>query len=61
VTTVVGNGTGGYKDADDLLAAEVYGIEGLALSTDGKTLYLADGNRGDPLPYNRLRIINLTH
>jgi sugar lactone lactonase YvrE len=61
VTTVVGNGTAGYKDADDLLAAEVYGIEGLALSTDGKTLYLADGNRGDPLPYNRIRIVNLTH
>jgi hypothetical protein len=29
-------------------------------STDGKTLYLADGNRGDPLPYNRIRIIKLT-
>jgi sugar lactone lactonase YvrE len=61
VTTLVGDGTGGYKDADDLLAAQVYGIEGLALSADGKTLYLADGNRGDPLPYNRLRIVDLTH
>jgi hypothetical protein len=34
---------------------------GVALSTDGKTLYLADGNRGNPLPYNRIRIINLVH
>jgi sugar lactone lactonase YvrE len=61
VTTLVGDGTGGYKDADDLLAAQVYGIEGLALSADGKALYLADGNRGDPLPYNRVRIVDLTH
>lgn len=61
VTTFVGDGIAGYKDADDLLAAEVYGIEGLALSADGKTLYLADGNRGVPLPYNRIRIVNLTH
>jgi sugar lactone lactonase YvrE len=61
VTTLVGDGIAGYKDADDLLASEVYGIEGLALSADGKTLYLADGNRGVPLPYNRIRIVNLTH
>jgi len=61
VTTVVGNGTGGYKDADDLLAAEVYGLEGLCLSADGTLLYIADGNRGDPLPYNRIRTVNLTH
>ncbi|TMQ06243.1 MAG: hypothetical protein E6J91_38400 [Deltaproteobacteria bacterium] len=61
MTTVIGDGTAGYKDTDDLLAAELFGIEGLALSGDGKTLYIADGNRGNPLPYNRIRTVNLTH
>ncbi len=61
VTTVIGDGTAGYKDTDDLLAAELFGIEGLALSGDGKTLYIADGNRGNPLPYNRIRTVNLTN
>jgi glucose/arabinose dehydrogenase len=60
VTTLGGDGTGGYRDADDPLTAEVYGVEGIALSADGKTLCIADGNRGDPLPFNRIRIVNLT-
>jgi sugar lactone lactonase YvrE len=61
VETLVGDGIGGYKDADSLLAAEVYGLEGIAVSADGNTVYLADGDRGDPLPYNRIRVVNLTH
>ena len=59
VTTLVGDGIGGYKDADDPLAAEVFGIEGIALSADGQTLCIADGNRGNPVPFNRVRVVDL--
>ena len=35
VDTVAGDGIGGYLDADDRLAAELYGLEGVAVSPDG--------------------------
>lgn len=60
ITTIAGNGTGGWLDDDDPLQAKVYGIEGLALSPDGNTLYFSDGNRGESLPYNRVRMVNLS-
>jgi len=59
VDTIAGNGTGGYVDSDDRLAAEFYGLEGLAVVPDGSMAYVADGSRGDPLPYNRVRQIKL--
>jgi sugar lactone lactonase YvrE len=59
VDTVAGNGTGGYVDNDDRLASELYGLEGLAVVPDGSMLYVADGSRGDPVPYNRVRQIKL--
>lgn len=57
VETVVGDGMGGYEDSDDKLSAEIYGLEGLSLKPDGSRLYLADGGRGELVPYNRVRVV----
>lgn len=59
ITTIAGDGTGGYVDADDLLASKFYGLEGLAVSPDGSKLFVADGGRGEALPYNRVRVVKL--
>ena len=60
VDTIAGDGTGGYMDADDRLAAELYGLEGLTATSDGKTLYVADGSRGDDTePYHRVRVVTM--
>jgi DNA-binding beta-propeller fold protein YncE len=59
VDTIAGNGTGGFADGDDRLAAQFYGLEGLATVADGSKLYVADGGRGDELPYNRVRMIEM--
>lgn len=57
VTTIAGNGTGGYADSDDPLAAELYGLEGLTVAADGSLVVVADGARGEDAPYNRVRTI----
>lgn len=59
VDTIAGNGTGGHIDSDDRLASELYGLEGLAVTPDGSMVYVADGNRGDNLPYHRIRQVKL--
>lgn len=59
VSTVAGDGTGGAVDSDDLLAAELYGLEGIAVVPDGSMLYVADGSRGEAVSYNRVRQIKL--
>jgi sugar lactone lactonase YvrE len=59
VETVVGSGTGGYVDSDDLLGAQLFGLEGLAVTADGSMLFVADGGRGENVPYNRIRSVNL--
>jgi sugar lactone lactonase YvrE len=59
VDTIAGDGMGGYLDDDDRLASEVYGLEGLSVKPDGSMVYLADGTRGEALPYNRIRQINM--
>jgi DNA-binding beta-propeller fold protein YncE len=59
VTTIAGNGTGDHKDSESSLEAEFFGIEGVSVSGDGKTIYVADGNRGEDLPFNSIRIIKL--
>ena len=59
VTTVAGNGTAGWVDADTAAASELYGMEGLALDKPGTVLYIADGNRGEAVPYNRIRQVKL--
>jgi sugar lactone lactonase YvrE len=59
VRTVAGNGTAGFADGAGT-AAQFFGMEGLAVTADGKTIYLADGTGGDVLqPYHRLRKITL--
>jgi len=57
IVTVIGNGTAGYKDADEPLDAELYGLEGLNFNADASILYITDGNRGGTLPYNRIRFV----
>jgi sugar lactone lactonase YvrE len=59
VTTVAGNGMGGAVDNDDPLMSELYGLEGLAVVSDGSMLYVADGNRGEEVPFNRIRQVKL--
>jgi DNA-binding beta-propeller fold protein YncE len=59
VETVAGDGNGGWKDDDDRMAGEFFGLEGIAVTADGSMIYIADGNRGDPLPYNRIRQVKL--
>jgi DNA-binding beta-propeller fold protein YncE len=59
VTTVAGNGSGGRKDAENALEAQFYGLEGVSVTSDGKTVFVADGNRGESQPYNSIRIIKL--
>ena len=58
VTTVAGDGIGGWADGTGA-QARFYGQEGLAISADGKTLYVADGTGGGGDPYNRVRQISL--
>ena len=59
VVTIAGDGTGGYKDADDPLQGELYGLEGLAFNSDESLLYVADGSRGENVPFNRVRFLML--
>jgi hypothetical protein len=59
VETVAGNGTAGYADSDDPLAAQLYGLEGLGVTPDGSTVFVADGGRGEAVPYNRVRSVKL--
>jgi sugar lactone lactonase YvrE len=59
VTTVAGDGTGGFKDGPGA-QAQFWGQEGLTVTPDGKTLYVADGTGGqEGTPYNRLRKITI--
>ncbi len=64
VVTVAGAGgdTNGFQDGQGS-AARFAGQEGLALSADGKTLYVADGNGGTEVAaqtaYHRIRRVTL--
>ncbi len=57
VSTVAGDGTPGYKDDDNKAAGQFYGLEGIAAKSDGSLLFIADGTRGEDVPYNRIRMI----
>ena len=46
VSTIAGNGVAGFVDAEGT-AASFFGVEGFAITNDGKNLWLADGNNGD--------------
>jgi sugar lactone lactonase YvrE len=60
VTTVAGDGTGGFMDGAGNIA-EFFGQEGIAVSANGATIYVADGTGGSepPGPYHRIRKITI--
>jgi sugar lactone lactonase YvrE len=58
VETVAGTTTAGFNDGPGNTAL-FYGQEGIAVTADGKTLYVSDGNGGDGSAYNRLRVITI--
>lgn len=57
--TIAGDGQPGYIDNDDRLVARLYGLEGLCVKPDGSMVFVADGGRGEALPYNRIRSIKM--
>jgi sugar lactone lactonase YvrE len=57
--TIAGNGQPGYVDNDDRLAAQLYGLEGLCVKPDGSMVFVADGTRGEVVPYHRIRSIKM--
>ncbi len=57
VQTIAGDGTAGFRDADDPKQAQFYGLEGIDVR--GARLIVSDGNIGDGMPYNRIRVIRL--
>lgn len=59
VSTVAGTGEGGFLDNDDPLQAQLFGMEGLTAKADGSFVYVADGTRGESVPYNRVRMIEI--
>jgi len=60
VATVAGDGTEGFMNGAGNVA-QFYGQEGIAVSADGATIYVADGTLGGepPGPYNRIRKITV--
>ncbi len=60
VTTVAGDGTGGFMNGAGNVA-QFYGQEGIAVSANGATIYVADGTLGaePPGPYHRIRKITI--
>lgn len=59
VTTVSGDGVAGYKDDDNKAVAQFYGLEGLSVKPDATLVFVADGTRGEDVPYNRIRMIKM--
>ncbi len=58
VSTVAGGGGVGFADGAPRLA-RFYGLEGLDVSPVGRTLFVADGNRGSAARNHRVRRISL--
>jgi sugar lactone lactonase YvrE len=56
VVTIAGSCVAGFNDGPGA-SAEFYGQEGIAVTPDGKTVYVADGNGGDGSNYQRIRAI----
>jgi DNA-binding beta-propeller fold protein YncE len=59
ITTIAGDGHDGFLDSDDPMAAEFHGLEGLTVTPDGSKVYVADGTRGEDVPYNSIREIDV--
>lgn len=58
VQTLAGDGTAGYSDGAGTMA-EFFGQEGIAVTTNGVTVYVADGTSGDTGPYHRVRAVSM--
>ena len=58
VETAAGDGTAGFNDGVGT-DAEFYGQEGIAVTPDGATVYVADGNGGDGSAYHRVRALTI--
>jgi len=58
VETAAGDGVAGFVDGAGI-ESRFFGQEGLDVTPDGKTIYVADGTGGEPEPYNRVRKITL--
>lgn len=56
VSTIAGDGTRGWLDADAPRQARFYGLEGIA--TDATRIVIADGNGGDGNTFHRIRVID---
>ena len=56
VTTVAGDGSPGWKDGSG--AEAQFFDQGLAISADGTTLFVADGGGGEDTSHNRIRRIH---
>lgn len=61
VTSVMGDGTPGYIDAENHLAARIFGLEGIDFSAANNRLLIADGNRGELATnfHNRVRVATI--
>jgi DNA-binding beta-propeller fold protein YncE len=60
VKTLAGDGVEGFMDGTGPMA-EFFGLEGIAASSAGTTIYVADGTGGSdtPVPYHRIRKITI--
>jgi DNA-binding beta-propeller fold protein YncE len=56
--TLLAGSTVGYADAEDPRAAQFYGVEGIDVTRDGSRIVVADGNHGDGMPFNHIRVIH---
>jgi DNA-binding beta-propeller fold protein YncE len=59
LTTIAGDGNPGWVDDDDRMAAEFFGLEGIAVTKDGHMVYVGVGGRGEDQPHNYIRQIKL--
>ena len=57
VVTIAGDGTAGWLDGDDPRGAKFFGLEGL--DVDATRIVIADGNGGNGMPFNHIRVIHL--
>jgi DNA-binding beta-propeller fold protein YncE len=58
VSTLAGDGAEGFRDGPGA-TSEFYGQEGISVSPDGRSLYVADGSAGEDVLYHRIRMITL--
>lgn len=58
VSTFAGNGLPGFSDGTGANAS-FFGLEGMAISPNGRNLFVADGTGGSDDPFNRVRFFGL--